>query len=100
MRVVGSGMVIGLDIPDIVLVLCHSHVMVGSSTVTVLDIKDKWSMLFFCTVGWCDLLYSDTSRYTGHLVSNVSQPLVVGTSVLNGLDKFAVMCVPHVDCKI
>jgi hypothetical protein len=51
MRVVGSGMVIGLDIPDIVLVLCHSHVMVGSSTVTVLDIKDKWSMLFFALLG-------------------------------------------------
>ena len=51
MRVVGSGMVIGLDIPDIVLVLCHSHVMVGSRTVTVLDIKDQWSMLF-CSICW------------------------------------------------
>ena len=54
----------------------------------------------FCTVGWCGLLYSDTNRYTGHVVSNVSQPLVEGTSVLNGLDKFAVMCVPHVDGEI
>ena len=27
--------------------LCHSHVMVGSSTVTGLDIKDMWSMFFF-----------------------------------------------------
>ena len=26
--------------------LCYSHVMVGSSTVTGLDIKDMWSMLF------------------------------------------------------
>ena len=31
--------------------LCHSHVMVGSSTVTGLDIKDKWSMLFFALLG-------------------------------------------------
>jgi hypothetical protein len=30
----------------IYIVLCHSHVMVGSSTVTGLDIKDMWSMLF------------------------------------------------------
>ena len=27
--------------------LCHSHVMVGSSTVTGLALKDMWSMLFF-----------------------------------------------------
>ena len=46
MWVVGSGMVIGMDILDIYIVLCHSHVMVGSSTVTGLDIKDMWSMLF------------------------------------------------------
>jgi hypothetical protein len=32
-------------------VLCHSHVMVGSSTVTGLDIKDIWSMLFFTLLG-------------------------------------------------
>ena len=31
--------------------LCHSHVMVGSGTVTVLDIKDMWSMLFFALLG-------------------------------------------------
>ena len=31
--------------------LCHSHVMVGSSTVTGLDIKDMWSMLFFTLLG-------------------------------------------------
>ena len=51
MWVVASGMVIGLDIPDILLMLCHSHVMVGTDTVTVLDIKDKWSMLFFALLG-------------------------------------------------
>ena len=33
MWVVGSGIVIGLDLLDIKLMLCHSHVMVGSSTV-------------------------------------------------------------------
>ena len=27
--------------------LCHSHVMVGSSTVTGLDIKDMWSSVVF-----------------------------------------------------
>ena len=27
--------------------LCHSHVMVVSSTVTGLALKDMWSMLFF-----------------------------------------------------
>jgi hypothetical protein len=32
-------------------VLCHSHVMVESCTVTGLDIKDKWSMLFFALLG-------------------------------------------------
>jgi hypothetical protein len=32
-------------------VLCHSYVMVGSSTVTGLDIKDMWSMLFFALLG-------------------------------------------------
>ena len=42
--------------------LCHSHVMVGSSTVTGLNIKDMLSTLFFYTVGWWDVLYSDTSR--------------------------------------
>ena len=31
--------------------LYHSHVMVGSSTVTGLDIKDQWSMLFFALLG-------------------------------------------------
>ena len=31
--------------------LCHSHVMVASSTVTRLDVKDKWSMLFFALLG-------------------------------------------------
>ena len=31
--------------------LCHSHVKVGSSTVTGLDIKDMWSMLFFALLG-------------------------------------------------
>ena len=31
--------------------LCHSHVMVGSSTVTGLDIKDMWLMLFFALLG-------------------------------------------------
>ena len=31
--------------------LCHSHVMVGSSTVTGLDVKDQWSMLFFALLG-------------------------------------------------
>ena len=27
--------------------LCHSHVMVGSSTATRLDLEAMWSMLFF-----------------------------------------------------
>ena len=36
--------------------LCHSHVMVGSSTVTGLDIKDMWSMLFFTLLG-CGMYY-------------------------------------------
>ena len=40
-------MVTGLDILDIKLMLCHSHVMIGSSTLTGLDIKDMRSMLFF-----------------------------------------------------
>ena len=31
--------------------LCHSHVMVGSSTVTGLNIKYMWSMLFFTLLG-------------------------------------------------
>ena len=31
--------------------LCHSHVMVGSSTVTGVDKKDMWSMLFFALLG-------------------------------------------------
>ena len=31
--------------------LCHSHVMLGSSTVTGLDINDVWSMLFFTQLG-------------------------------------------------
>ena len=31
--------------------LCNSHVMVGSSTVTGLDIMDMWSMLFFALLG-------------------------------------------------
>ena len=31
--------------------LCHSHVMVGSSTVTGLALKDMWSMLFFTLLG-------------------------------------------------
>ena len=35
----------------IYIVLCHSHVMVGSSTVTGLDIKDMWSMLFLTLLG-------------------------------------------------
>ena len=51
--------------------LCHSHGMVGSSTVTGLALKDMWPMFFFYTVGWSDLLYSDTSRCTGHVVSNL-----------------------------
>ena len=42
--------------------LCHSHVMVGSGTVTGVDKKDMWSMLCFALCGWWDLLYSDTSR--------------------------------------
>ena len=41
----------------------------------------------FYTVDWWDLLYSDTSRCSGHVVSNMCFDLwVVGTSVLNGLD--------------
>ena len=55
--------------------LCHSHVMVGSSTVTGLDLKDMWSMLFFCTVVWWDLLYSNTSRCNGDVVSNMCSNL-------------------------
>ena len=31
--------------------LCHSHMVVGSSTVTGLDINDVWSMLFFTLLG-------------------------------------------------
>ena len=31
--------------------LCHLHVMVGSSTVTGPDIKDIWSMLLFTLLG-------------------------------------------------
>ena len=63
MWVVGSGMLIGLDILDsVMLVLCHSHVMVGSSTVTGVDFKGYVVNVVFCTVGWWDLLYSDTSR--------------------------------------
>ena len=30
---------------------CHSHVMVGSSTATRLDIEAMWSMLFFTLLG-------------------------------------------------
>ena len=31
--------------------LCHSHVMVGSSTVTRFALKNMWSMLFFTLLG-------------------------------------------------
>ena len=73
MWVVGSGMVIGLDILDIYLVLCHSHVMVGSSTVTRLDIKDMWSVLFFTLL--CGGIY--------YIVIRVDE-----------LDMWSVICVP------
>ena len=53
--------------------LCHSHVMVGSSTVTGLDIKDMWSMLFFTLLG-CGMYY---------IVIRVDE-----------LDMWSVICVP------
>ena len=58
--------------------LYHSHVMVGSSTVTRLDTKYPKVYVVnvvFYTVGWWDLLYSDTSRCTGHVVSNMCSNL-------------------------
>ena len=42
--------------------LCNSHVMVGSSTVTGLAHKGYVVNVVFYTVGWWDLLYSDMSR--------------------------------------
>ena len=54
--------------------LCHSHVMVGSSTVTGLDIKDKWSMLFFALLG--GVIY--------YIVTRVDIP-----------DMWSVICVPN-----
>ena len=53
--------------------LCHSHVMDGSSTVTGLDIKDMWSMLFFTRL--CGGIY--------YIVIRVDE-----------LDMWSVMCVP------
>ena len=53
--------------------LCHSHVMVGSSTVTGLDIKDMWSMLFFTLL--CGGIYYIVIR-------------------VNELDMWSVICVP------
>ena len=53
--------------------LCHSHVMVGSSTVTGLDINNMWSMLFFALLGGG--IYNILIR-------------------VNVLDKWSVICVP------
>ena len=53
--------------------LCHSHVMIGSSTVTGLDIKPMWSMLFFTLLG--DGIYNRMIR-------------------IDKLDMWSVICVP------
>ena len=57
-----------------------------------------WSVLFFAYVGWCDLLYSDTSRHV--VIPDMWSVICVPNCgwlvlvILNGLDKFAVVYVP------
>ena len=58
--------------------LCHSHVMVESSTVTGLNIKDMWSMLFFTLLGG--------GMY--YIVIRVDE-----------LDMWSVICVPTLGCR-